>query len=262
MKAYDEIRERQLAKRSAFTLMNNIRDHCQQPDAKKLLLFSLATYCDGKGICWPGNEELVKITRKSERTIRRMLSELKEDGEIDVLTPGTGRGQKRKISLRRYAKPDKAMTAKPDKAMSCLNRPRSLGKTSRNSHDNSQEQPYQALSDSTPPTSSNGESEKRVVKDYQNQDTPAQDHVKWPEFAAWCRSKGGTPNQDGFWKWLCGQKPQWRNKRRSDFDEHGYTLDGKFLPAHVANAMAARNPELATKFVRAIKRDGRTKACA
>jgi len=31
-----------------------------------------------------------------------------------------------------------------------------------------------------------------------------------------------------------------------DFDEHGYTLDGKFLPSgHVANAMAARNPELA-----------------
>jgi hypothetical protein len=120
------------------------------------------------------------------------------------------------------------------------------------------------LGNSIPTASSNGKRQSElVVEGYQNQDQPAQDHVKWPEFAAWCRSegakrgKGGQPTEAGFWKWLCGQKPQWRNKRRPDFDEHGYLLDGKFLPAHEANAMALQNPELATKFVRAIKRDGK-----
>src|SRR5207249_3638942 len=108
-------------------------------------------------------------------------------GEIDVLTPGTGRGQKRKISLRRYAKPDKAMTAKPDKAMTGLNRPRSLGKTSQNSHDNSQEQPYHgtALGNSTPTSSAKRvtKPEKKFGDGYQHQNQPAQDHIKWPEFA-------------------------------------------------------------------------------
>jgi len=108
------------------------------------------------------------------------------------------------------------------------------------------------------------ESGERFGKDYQNQaQAPAQSHVKFPEFAAWCRSKpNGQPTEAGFWKWLCSQKPQWRNKRRPDFDEQGYMLNGKFLPAHEANAMALKNPELLTKFQRAIKRDEKVQPCA
>jgi len=78
--------------------------------------------------------------------------------------------------------------------------------------------------------------------------------VKWPEFAAWCRSKRGTPTESGFWKWLRGQKPQWRNKVQQNFDVEGYKLDGKFLTVDEANQMGRENPELLTKFRKATKR--------
>lgn len=115
-------------KPNAFTIINNVRNNCKQPVSKKLLMLTLATYCDRDGICWPRNDTLVSNTRQSERTIRRMLKQLAADGELEILTPGRGRDQKRIISLKRYALP------KPDKVVTCLNRPRPLGKVSRNNH--------------------------------------------------------------------------------------------------------------------------------
>lgn len=105
--------------------MNSVRDLCAQPDAKKLLMLCLATYCNGDGICFPSNETLAANTRKSDRTVRRLLSQLAADGELEILAPGTGRSQKRIIRLSRYV-------AKPDKALASLNRTRSARKTSRN----------------------------------------------------------------------------------------------------------------------------------
>ena len=90
---------------------------------------------------------------------------------------------------------------------------------------------------------------------YQNQ--PAQTHVKYPEFAAWCRSKGGTPTETGFWKWLGGQKPQWRNKVKKAVDETGYELNGKFLTSDEANRLGRENPDCLTKFRKAVRRDGK-----
>jgi hypothetical protein len=248
--------------------MNNIRDFCDQSDAKKLLMMVLATYSNGDGLCFPGNLALADAMNKSGRTVKRMLKELKADGELEILRPGIGRGQKRIIRLTRYAaiKGDKAMTPKGDKAMTRLNGTRSLGKAARNIHDNIHEQPSdrvrkrtqgtvnaQAVASSTPESGVFGEG-------HQNQ--PAQNHVKWPEFAAWCRSegaktgKGGNPTEAGFWKWLCGQKPQWRNRVRKEFDEEGYELNGKFYTRAEANELAAKNPELLSesKFREAVKR--------
>jgi hypothetical protein len=92
-----------------------------------------------------------------------------------------------------------------------------------------------------------------VFKGYQNQ--PVQNHVKWPEFAAWCRRKSGTPTDAGFWKWLCGQKPQWQNRVKKNFDgETGYVLDGKFYTDGEAIALGRAQPELLTKFRRATRR--------
>jgi hypothetical protein len=96
-----------------------------------------------------------------------------------------------------------------------------------------------------------------VFESYQNQNQPVQSHVKWPEFTAWCRSKGGQPTEAGFWKWLCGQKPQWRNKVRKDFDETGYVLDGKFLTPDEANRLGTADPDQLVKFQPAVKRDGK-----
>jgi len=126
MESGDNHKQKQPATPSAFTLMKNVRDMCEQPDGRKLLLFTLATYCNQDGICYPGNKTLAAATRKSDRTIRRMLKQLASEGEIDILTPGIGRDQKRIIRLTRYlGKPDKTMSRKPDKAMTGLNRTRS-----------------------------------------------------------------------------------------------------------------------------------------
>ena len=87
---------------------------------------------------------------------------------------------------------------------------------------------------------------------------PVQNHIKWPEFAAWCRGQGGKPTEPGFWKWLNGQAPQWRNRVKKDFDdEKGYTLDGEFLTVEEANRRGAKNPELIIRFRNAVRRDGK-----
>ena len=117
-----------------------------------------------------------------------------------------------------------------------------------------------ALGNSIPGVSSNANrSSVSFCSAYQNQNQPVQNHVKWPEFATWCRSKGGPPTESGFWKWLGGQKPQWRNKVRQNFDERGYVLEGKFFTPEEANQLAVKNPEIIGKFRRAVKRDGKTR---
>jgi hypothetical protein len=135
MDANAEIRERPTGKRSAFTIMSSVRDHCQQPVGKKLLMLTLATYANADGICYPSNETLAKATGLGNSTVRRMLRQLKSEGELEILTPGTGRDQKRTIRLKRYvAKPLTAMSAKPITVMSGLNCSGSPGKTPCNSH--------------------------------------------------------------------------------------------------------------------------------
>jgi hypothetical protein len=80
---------------------------------------------------------------------------------------------------------------------------------------------------------------------HQYQDTPARDHIKWPEFTAYCDSKHGTPTEEGFWTWLSRQKPQWRNKARPNFaGQEGYVLNGKFFTPEQANEHALKHPEL------------------
>ena len=113
---------------------------------------------------------------------------------------------------------------------------------------------------------SNTEVSKSLADKYQYQkdnSMVAKDHVKWPEFAAWCRSKRdkhgypGTPTEEGFWKWLCGQNPKWRNKVKERTEENGYVLHGKWLTTDEANHLGRENHELLTKFRRAVKRDGK-----
>ena len=95
--------EKQAAgKQNAFTIMNNVRDHCKQSDAKVRLMFVLATYCNREGICWPSNETLMQKMGRKKRMIQKWLAELKADGEISVLKSGAGRDKRRKISLTRY----------------------------------------------------------------------------------------------------------------------------------------------------------------
>ena len=84
-----------------------------------------------------------------------------------------------------------------------------------------------------------------------------QNHIKYPEYADWCRSRGGSPTRKGFDTWLEKQKPQWRNKVKAVSEENGYFLDGRFFTAEEANRRAVSNSNLILKFRRAIRRNGK-----
>ena len=120
-----ETRQKQLTRRSAFTIMSNVRDNCEQSASKKLLMLVIASYCDADGRCFPGNRLLAKAMNKSQRTVKRMIKELVAEGELEILTTGGG-DQKRIIRLTRYVAiapemplggGDQAMTRGGDQAM-------------------------------------------------------------------------------------------------------------------------------------------------
>ena len=121
--------------RNVFRIMNAVRDNCTLSDGLKVLLFTLATYCDRDGVCYPSNRTLAEKTRKSERSIQRALKTLAAQRELEILSSGVGRNKKRVLKLRRYADfGGRPPTVKPDKAMSPLNTTASLGETSCNNH--------------------------------------------------------------------------------------------------------------------------------
>ena len=84
-----------------------------------------------------------------------------------------------------------------------------------------------------------------------------QNHIKYPEYAARCRSQGGSPTAKGFDTWLRKQKPHWRNKVKAVLEESGYVLDGRFYTSEEANRRSASDFNLILKFRRAIRRDGK-----
>ncbi len=99
---------------------------------------------------------------------------------------------------------------------------------------------------------------------YQNLNRPARDHPKWPEFADWCATQRdrygnpGKPTEAGFWKWLCGQKPQWRNTPQpAPAEQKGYLLNGKFYTEEQADQLGRADTDLLVKFQPAVKRNGR-----
>jgi Helix-turn-helix domain len=286
MKANKSPDDTQPAKQSAFSLMKSVRDHCEQSDAKKVLLFTLATYCDGDGICWPGNETLIEVTRKGKSTVQRMLRQLRDDGELEVLASGAGRGQKRIIRLTRYVskgvtalKRLTAVSAKGVKAVKRLNVSDLPSKArSGTAIDNSHEQPSDgtALRNSVPAASAEPDGDQNfafLVKgsqshasgssvsgspfDRENWQSPIQQHPKWPEFIAHAKRKGRPAPAAWFWSWHAKQKRQWKGKAAPAFDgEPGQMLNGNFLTDREAEAMAIQHPELLDqgKFRKAIRR--------
>lgn len=235
----------------------------------KAVLMTYAMHANERGYSWPSVDHIASTWGLDSTTVRRQIKTLLVRRKLCRTKKRHGStGQVKvyrlpKITWERRAQ--RTPLEHDGKGPKAGERRAKGGHSGRRIMNNEQSSNHSTSRDnSTPsaPAERISESEKRFGKDYQNQDTPAQDHVKWPEFCEWCRSKGGQPTEAGFWKWLCGQKPQWRNKRRSDFDERGYLLDEKFLPAHEANALAVKNPDLLTKFVSAIKRNGKVQPCA
>ena len=98
---------------------------------------------------------------------------------------------------------------------------------------------------------------KIVAKSSESFSGHYQNHIKWPEFARWCRKKNGQPTAEGFTTWLLKQKPEWRNKVKAVSEEKGYVFQGKFYVSDEANQVAKSQPHLIEKFRPAVRRNGR-----
>src|SRR5262245_49738904 len=84
----------------------------------------------------------------------------------------------------------------------------------------------------------------------------ARDHVKWREYAQWCRSKSGTPTEKGFWTWHSKQRPEWKNKVKVPSSELGYDLHGRFLTNEEAIALGQKDPSIICKLRPAKRENG------
>ena len=233
-----------------------------------------ARHADAKGYSWPGVERIASTWGMDRHTVRRQIRKLLARRKIfpTKKTRGTT-GQVKVYRLPRITWESRRKSPRFENDESGEKAPykrRTSGRkfppkndnnrTTNKNHDQRVRAhahahaqgtiSAQAVAPSTPKSDF-------VFEGYQNQNQPAQGHIKWPEFAEYCRGKGGTPSEKGFWSWLGKQKPQWRNKVRQVFDQTGYECDGKFFTVEEANRLGAENPELITKFRRAAMRDGK-----
>jgi hypothetical protein len=78
------------------------------PDGSKLLFAEITALCNKKGFCWAGNTYFANLYQKNERTVRRWIDALKNQGYILVsyrYIPGTKEIESRTISLPAPQKP-------------------------------------------------------------------------------------------------------------------------------------------------------------
>jgi len=231
----------------------------------KATLMTFAMHANERGYTWPVVERIASVWGMDRETVRRQIKALLVRRKICRTKKRRGAtGQVKVYRLpkityessgkrRSYGNHESGGKARDKRGISS-------GKSTPNNDNNRTTNTYQdiskALGNSTTLARAKGnpKSVSSSFEVHQNQNQPVQNHVKWPEFAAWCRSKRGTPTERGFWKWLLGQKPQWRNKVKQSFDQTGYVLHGQFLIDEEANRRGRENPELLTKFRKATKR--------
>ena len=231
----------------------------------KATLMTLAMHANQRGYTWPGVERIASTWGMDRETVRKQIEALLARRLIHRTKKrrgATGQVKVYRVPKITYGSGGKCRAFENDESGGKARDKRGIsgGKSAPNNDNDrirNKRRDQAALGNSIPDASGNGgaKSVSSFFDGYQNQNQPVQKHVKWQEFAAWCRSKGGTPTETGFWKWLCGQKPHWRNKVKQSFDQAGYVLHGQFLTVEEANRMGRENPKLLTQFRKATKGD-------
>jgi len=235
------------------------------PVTAKAVLITLAIHANESGYTWPGVERIASAWDMDRETVRRQIEALLVRRKVyrtKQRRGATGQVKVYRLPKITYESGGKCRPFGNHESGDKARDKRGIrgGKSTPNNDNDRTTNKYhdgsKALGNSTSLAPANGspKSVSSFFEGHQNQNQSVPNHVKWPEFAAWCRSKRGTPTESGFWKWLRGQKPQWRNKVQQNFDVEGYKLDGKFLTVDEANQMGRENPELLTKFRKATKR--------
>lgn len=65
-------------------VIQRVWENSAQDGARLLLLLAIADHADRNGFCWPGIERLAGMIRMSRRQTSRLVSELKQSGELLV----------------------------------------------------------------------------------------------------------------------------------------------------------------------------------
>jgi len=94
--------------------MSSVWEHSQHSGSKLLLLLALADHANEQGVCWPSIPTLAKKARISERQVQRLIQELEDSNELEILKKGNGRGQSTLYRLNSDAIIGTAVTQKVD----------------------------------------------------------------------------------------------------------------------------------------------------
>jgi len=76
-----------------------VRAHATAKRSNRTVLNILADYADDDGEAWPGYETLAQEAGLSERTIMRCISSLIEDGDLEYVDGGLGKGNKQRFRI-------------------------------------------------------------------------------------------------------------------------------------------------------------------
>ena len=236
---------------------------------------TFAIHADARGYTWPGVQRIASIWGMDRDTVRRQIAALLVRRLIYRTKKRRGTtGQVKVYRLPKitYESGSKRLPFENHESGGKAEQKGGIsgGKSTPNNEYDEQgtkkNDESMTLGNSIPPASDNvSHPSGFVFEGHEHQNRSARDHVKWPEYVAYCASqKGrrakngrihdGIPTEPGFWKWLLGQNPYWRDKVKPRDYIDGYVLDGKFYPRDEANRMAQENPDLALKFRSATKR--------
>src|SRR5947208_11719977 len=215
---------------------------------------TFAVHANERGYTWPSVDHIAFTWRLDATTVRRQIKALLAFRKIFRTKKRCGwTGQVKVYRMPKFTRESRAQCTpfenegSRDKGGRKAGERRALCPPNNDNDEQLSNQDHahaRGTISAQPVATSKPESGKKFGDGYQNQNQPAQDHIKWPEFAAWCHSKRDKhgnpckPTETGFWTWLSRQKPEWRNKVRQNPDgEKGYVLNNKFLTDFEANIL-------------------------
>ena len=229
--------------------------------AERVVLVAFANHADDRGYTWPSQKFMASVWHLDRKTVRRAIAALLVRRAIYPTKKHRGNTGRQKV----YRMPK--ITWERGCERDSLKQSEIVPKLSHNSPIIGCERDTNPDTDNLEPNISDNKTwgsslaedvNKVPAKESKSFSGSYQNHIKFREFASWCEKKDGTPTEAGFWKWMRGQKPQWRNKPQpAPEEENGYVLDGKFYTNEAANRLGMANADLVTKFQRAVKRNGK-----
>jgi DnaD/phage-associated family protein len=72
--------------------MSMVWEHSKHDGSKLLVLLALADHANDDGVCWPSIPRLAKRARISERQVKRIVQDLADSGDLEIVSRGDGRG--------------------------------------------------------------------------------------------------------------------------------------------------------------------------